>query len=111
MVTKDNLVYVDDIRVAIIKIEQYVGEISFEEFKADSMCQDAVIRNLEVIGEAANKISTEFADSHPILPVRQAIDMRNFLIHGYDQIDLAAVWKTVAENLPPLKEAVAKILS
>jgi len=71
----------------------------------DSLVQDAVIRNLEVIGEASHRIATrfpEFAAQHPELPLSSAYQMRNAVAHGYFEIDLAIVWATVVIDLPGL---------
>src|SRR3990170_1713005 len=101
-------VFLEDIKEAIAAIERYVNDIDIEIFTNEEMRQDAVIRQLEIIGEAANKLSTEFSQVNPDFPLRQTISMRNFLIHGYDEIDLDVVWKTVHENIPPSKNLLNK---
>lgn len=106
---KTDTVYLDDITDAIATIEVYVKGIDFNTFTGEQMRQDAVIRQLEIIGEAANKLSTEFSQTNPSFPLRQAISLRNFLIHGYDEIELDIVWKTIQENLPTLKQSVSEI--
>jgi len=73
-----------------------------EEFVEDAQCHFAVIRAVEIIGEAANRVSDEFQESHPELPWRDMVNMRNRLIHIYDDVDLGLVWKTVREDLPAL---------
>lgn len=108
---KTDTVYLEDINEAITTIEKYVTRIDFQIFTNEQMRQDAVIRQLEIIGEAANKLSAEFSQTNLDFPLRQTISLRNFLIHGYDEINLDIVWKTVQENLPPLKHSIAKILS
>lgn len=100
---KIDSVYIEDILSAITAIEGYVAGIDFDQFASEDMRHDAVIRQLEIIGEATNKLSTEFCSLHQGFPVRQAISMRNFLIHGYDEIKLEVVWSTVQKNLPVLK--------
>lgn len=107
---KTDSFYLEDILEAINTIERYVKDVNFDIFSNEEMRQDAVIRQLEIIGEAANKLSTEFSLINPNFPLRQTISMRNFLIHGYDEIDLEIVWKTIHENLPPLKVSVEQIL-
>jgi len=69
----------------------------------------AVIRSIEVIGEAASKISIEFRKEHPDVPWQKIIGMRNRLIHGYFDIDYNIIWQTVKENLPPLIEQLQSI--
>lgn len=90
---KDNSIYLQDIVQAIDQIEKYTKDVSFDQFVQEDMRHDAVIRQLEIIGEAANKLSREFHTLHPYFPIQQAIAMRNFLIHGYDEVNLEVVWK------------------
>lgn len=77
------------------------------------MAQDAVIRNLEIIGEACRNVERsdpEFLARNPDFPLRIAIEMRNVLAHGYFSVDLEIVWRTVHTNLPELKEQVLRII-
>jgi uncharacterized protein with HEPN domain len=106
--SKNNQVYLQDISKAISKIEKYTANISFDKFFKEDMRQDAVIRQLEIIGEAANRISKDFLDDHPDFPLKEAIRMRNFLIHGYDEVNIKVVWKTVREDIPLLKKSFNK---
>ena len=76
----------------------------------DRKTQDAVIRNLEVIGEAANKLSLELRSSQPNIPCVDIIGMRNRLVHGYLTVDLNIVWSTVHEVLPGFKAKIAMLL-
>ena len=108
--TKIDSVYLEDILEAINKIEEFVDKVSFKEFEEDERTQFAVFHAFEVIGEAANKISNTFRESNPDFPTREAIELRNFLIHGYDQIRLDIVWKTINDNLPSLKKQVQDLL-
>lgn len=103
---KTDTIYLEDILDAIKTIENYIEGIDLESFLLEQMRQDAVIRQLEIIGEAANKLSAEFHRINPSFPLREAVSMRNFLIHGYDEIDINIVWKTIQDNLPTLKKAV-----
>jgi uncharacterized protein with HEPN domain len=108
---KIDSVYLKDILEAINKVEKFIGKLSFAEFEQDDMTQFAVFHALEVVGEAANKLSLGFCDDNPKLPIREAIELRNFLIHGYDQIRLDVVWKTIKDHLPILKDQVKTILA
>lgn len=81
---------------------KYTDGLSFDEFLRDGKTARAVIRSIEVIGEAASKISTEFRQEHPNIPWQKIIGMRNRLIHVYFDIDFNIVWQTVKENLPSL---------
>ncbi|OGK37760.1 hypothetical protein A3B02_00545 [Candidatus Roizmanbacteria bacterium RIFCSPLOWO2_01_FULL_42_14] len=108
---KNNTVYLTDIKEAIEKIEKYTFNVDFEHFKDDDMQQDAVIRQFMVIGEATNRLSSDFYDEHPDFPAREAVGMRNLLIHGYDEVNVEVVWKTLQQDIPLLKEKVLSILS
>lgn len=99
-------VYLKDIHQAILRIQRYIKNIDFETFSNEDMRQDAVIRQLEIIGEAANRLPKEFKTINPEFPLNESVRMRNFLIHGYDDIDLKIVWKTVKEDIPSLKKAL-----
>ena len=88
----------------------YLAEISLEEFKHNMPLQDAVIRRIEIIGEAANRISKELKNRYNYLPWNEMKGMRNLLIHEYDEIDLKNVWNTVKNDLPRLIEEVDQIL-
>jgi uncharacterized protein with HEPN domain len=71
----------------------------------------ALTRLVEVIGEAASRVSTPFRDAHPEIRWRAATGMRNRLIHGYDRVDLDLLWETVTEDLPPLIAVLGKVLN
>ncbi|OGJ20438.1 MAG: hypothetical protein A3A82_00385 [Candidatus Pacebacteria bacterium RIFCSPLOWO2_01_FULL_47_12] len=101
---RTDFVYLADMLGMIDKIEQFVSGVDFESFAEDERTQFAVFHALEVIGEAANKLSKEFAEKNPSVSVREAVELRNILIHGYDLIRLEVVWKTIEENLPELKQ-------
>lgn len=76
----------------------------------DLQCQFAVVRAIEIIGEAANRVSRETCGAHPEIPWREMIAMRNRMIHDYDEVDLDIVWDTVHNDLPPLVERVETLL-
>lgn len=107
---KDNRVYLKQIRDSIDEVTGYIRGKSFKAFEKDSLLQDAVIRRLEVIGEAANKLSREFLQQHRDLPLLQAVAMRHKLIHDYDEIDLKIVWNTVKRDLSDLRKKLVKRL-
>ncbi len=102
--------YMLDILEAAKLALEYIGDKTREEFFEDLQCQDAVIRRLEIIGEAARRISEETRAAHPDLPWSDMVSMRNIMIHEYDDIDLAIVWETVNNDLTPLIDALEKIL-
>ena len=83
-------------------------------FSYDELIQDAVIRNLEIVGEACRNLERDhpdFAAAHPELPLAFAYEMRNALAHGYFKVDLAIVWKTIETDLPELYARLGTILA
>jgi uncharacterized protein with HEPN domain len=103
---KDDTVYLRHILEAIDKIEGYVAGFGYETFSQENKTIDAVVRELEIIGEAASNISDTFKKRHPEIPLQEAVDMRNRLIHEYFGVNLKIVWTTVVEDLPKLKTAL-----
>ena len=99
MVVRDHL---DDILDAAEKIHRYTADMTFEEFTDDEKTDDAVLRNFEVIGEAAKNIPEEFREEHNDVPWSEMAGMRDRLIHGYSSVDLHIVWMTVLEEIPSL---------
>lgn len=95
---------VDDIIEAINKIERYTHGIDFAIWLKDEKSIDAVIRNLEVIGEAASHLPTEIQEQYKDVPWGMMKGIRNILAHEYFGVDLEIVWKTVKEDLPNLKK-------
>ena len=107
---KNDAVYLHHILDAINRIQGYIAGVSYDQFLQDSLLQDGVVRQLEIIGEAAKNVSSAFRDTYPELPWRQMTGIRNKLIHNYFEIDLFIVWDTVQSDLPPLKQQVEHIL-
>lgn len=99
---KRDQAYFFDIAEAARLAVSYVEQTTREEFLSDTKSQDSVIRRLEIIGEAARRISEETRKAYPNLPWKEMIGMRNFLIHDYDDVDIHIVWKTVKKDLPDL---------
>lgn len=90
---------------AIERINRYTEGIDELAFLQDELIQDAVIRNLEILGEASNNIQKhypDFATEHPELPLAFAYQMRNAVAHGYFKVDYEIVWKTIQADLPVL---------
>ena len=105
--------YLGHILQAIERCLRYAADIDESAFLQDTKTQDAVIRTLEVMGEAANNIKKrypEYARQHPKIPFGFAIGMRNLLAHGYFQVDLGIVWKTVHTDLPPLRQTIQDLI-
>jgi|SRR3989344_4534536 len=108
---KSNKVYLEDVVQAIkLILENYVSDINFEDFDKDKKTQDAVIRQIAIIGEAMGRLDKNFIENHPELPSKEAVAMRNVLVHDYDWVDTEEVWKTIEQDLPKLEETVEKIL-
>ena len=102
--------YLIDILEAAKLVLVYVKEKTKEDFFNDSQCQDAVIRRLEIIGEAARRISDKTRSQFPDMPWKDMIGMRNFMIHEYDDVDLFMVWETVQTDMPLLINVVENII-
>ncbi len=107
---KDNVVFLKHILDAINLIEDYLKDKEFQEFRNNHMLQDAVIREIEIIGEAAKNLSVDFKNKYSDIPWRQIAGMRDKLIHGYFGVDLDAVWDTATIDVPSLKERLEEIL-
>ena len=104
--------YLGHILNAIERIDRYTNDIDEISFLNDELVQDAVIRNIEVIGEAANNIQRAhpaFASEHDEIPWLVMYTMRNRLSHGYDKVDLEIVWKTVWRDLPKLHAQLKEV--
>ena len=102
--------YVIDILEAAKLALRYVSGKTKDEFLKDTQCQDAVIRRLEIIGEAVRRISDETRATYPKLPWKAMVGMRNVMIHEYDDVDLVIVWDTVQNDLSPLVAALEEIV-
>lgn len=99
-----------DILTSINHIESYLQSANgFTDYEANSMLQDAVERNLEIIGEAMSVLLKDEAD-FPITNARKIVNARNRIIHGYDDIENAEIWAIVKIHLPILKDEVSKLL-
>jgi uncharacterized protein with HEPN domain len=108
---KDPLILVSHILDSIYRIEQYMLDIDENSFYKDFLVQDAVIRNLEIIGEASRSLTKEFKGQKPDVPWRKINAMRNKLIHEYFIIDIETVWNVVQLDLPELKQAMLSLLN
>ena len=106
--------YLEHIVQAIERIQQYIEDIDEAAFVQDCRTQDAVIRNLEIIGEASNNIEKRFPDfaaKYPEVPWVVAYEMRNVLAHGYFQVDTSVVWRTIEIDLPQLDGQIRALLN
>lgn len=96
---------------AIQKIERFTSNVRQEDFEADSILYFAIVKNLEIIGEAAYKLTNEFRESHPHTPWKIIIGMRHCLVHGYYQISIEETWNTITNDLTPLKTQITTYLT
>jgi uncharacterized protein with HEPN domain len=99
-----------DIQEAVRRIKVYTHEMTYEEFLADTRTQDAVIRNLEIVGEATKKLPAGLRSQYPNVPWKEMAGARDRLIHGYFGVDIEVVWKISIAELPNLTLQIAKIL-
>lgn len=106
---KDPRVYLAHILECANKIERYL-EGGKKAFLDDTKTQDAVIRNFEIIGEAAKRIPDEYRRQHPHIPWSLMAGFRDVLIHDYEGVDPNRVWKIATRDLPPVRDAIAEIL-
>jgi uncharacterized protein with HEPN domain len=110
MKTRDDTVYLRHILDSIERVERYVEDLTERDFLDDELRQDAVIRQLSIIGEAVKQLSDKVRDEYPSVPWKDIAGMRDKLIHDYLGVDLEAVWDTVTRDLKPLKHVVQNIL-
>ncbi len=107
---KDVKVFLEDILESIEKIEEYTANIDEEDFYENSIIQDAVLRRLEIIGEAARNVPDEVRERYFDVPWKQIAGMRDVLIHAYFGVKLRRVWKVAVDDIPNLKFRIMKIL-
>jgi uncharacterized protein with HEPN domain len=100
---------VEDIWEAIEKIQRYVAGLDQDNFIKDDKTIDSVVRNLEIIGEAANRLPEDFRAQHPEIEWRKIIGLRNRIVHDYFSIDVEIVWEIIQTDLPNLKSKLSII--
>ena|SRR5215208_4610267 len=104
MPKRDPDLLVEDMLAAIAKVERYTSAMEQEMFRQDEKTVDAVVRNLEILGEAARQMPADFASHHPEVPWRQIAGLRNRIVHDYFGLDLEMIWQVVSHDLPPLRK-------
>ena len=107
---KNELTYLGDVLDAIQRIEDYLHGVSKDAFLKNLMMQDAVMHQIEVIGEASNNVSDEFQEKHSELPWMQMRAIRNKIVHDYRELNLDVIWDTARNDLPALKTQIQKLL-
>ena len=104
-------VFLQHILDAIIQIESYLEGFDYDKFLSDKRTQDAVIRQLEIIGEATSNLEEDFRSGYPQIPWREISDFRNVLAHEYWDVDLEIVWKAASQEIQELKNSLSSVVS
>mgnify|MGYP000436243958 CR=1 FL=1 len=108
--SKDNLVYLKHILEAIQRIGDYTKGVEYSGFMSSNLIQAGVVREIEIIGEAAKRLSPGFREKHRDIPWKKMSGMRDKLIHDYLGVDLDAVWDTIKKDIPVLEEKIRRIV-
>ena len=108
---RDFYVYLDDILKSISNIEEYIDDYSFEQFVEDKKTVDAVLRNLEIIGEAVKKVPENVKSLWNNIEWRKISGLRDILIHAYFEVDFEIVWDIIQSKLPGLKSKIKEIIN
>jgi len=106
---KDPNVFIGHILDSIHEIENYTKKLTKKEFSISKMAQDAVIRRIEIIGEAVKNLPNDFKTKHKKIPWRDIAGMRDILIHEYFGVNIEVVWKTIKEDIPLLKRQISSL--
>ena len=102
--------YVEDIADAMEKAEILLKSVTYDQFEADFRINFAVVRALEIVGEATKRLPMTLRDQYPNIPWKQMAGMRDRIIHGYDNVDLEIVWDVVMQDIPRIKPQIEQIL-
>lgn len=107
---RDYTLYLKDMVAAMDSIAEFIAEMTFAEFQADDKTASAVIRKLEIIGEAVKQVPDDIRTAHPQIPWREMAGMRDKLIHFYFGVDYGLVWRAITERVPTVKQELKDIL-
>lgn len=105
-----DVAYLWDVREAAREVIEFVRDVTYERFAADKILRYAVERQIQVIGEAARRVSPAFKDSHPEIPWKSLIAQRNVLAHEYGEILVERIWRVASERLPELVRLVDPLI-
>lgn len=103
--------YIEDVPDAMDKAEILIQGFTYEQFEADFRTNFAVIRALEIIGEATRRLPMDLRSQYPDIPWKEMAGMRDRIIHGYDVVNLRLVWDTVTQRIPAVKPLIQQILA
>ncbi|HSU24564.1 MAG TPA: DUF86 domain-containing protein [Pyrinomonadaceae bacterium] len=109
MKARNDDLYLYDIEKCCEKIETYIGGINYDQFLENPMLQDALVRNIEIIGEAAKNLSEDFRTSTPEVVWRDIMRMRDTVVHHYFRLNLEVIWQTAADDIPKLLLQIKEI--
>jgi Uncharacterized conserved protein len=102
--------FVEDVLEAMDKIERYINGLTYETFVKNEIVVDAVIRNLEIIGEASRNIQEDVREKYPDIPWKRMIGLRNIAVHEYFGVDLGIIWEIITRNLPETRPEITAML-
>ncbi len=105
-----NIIYIKHIRDAIKSILEYTKDVNKKSFNSKELIQDAIIRRIEIIGEAVKNVSNEFREKYSDIPWKKIVGMRDKLIHGYFNVDVERVWNVIINDIPVLKKQIEDII-
>jgi len=100
---------IEDILICLSKIQQYINGLSYDDFANDHKTQDAIIRNIEIVGEASKRLSTEVKEQYPDIPWKMISGTLDRLIHGYFGVNIDIVWEIATIDVPELEQMMRKI--
>ena len=104
------LLYLEDILTSTSKILKYVGDTSYQDLLRDEMRLEAIVRNFEIIGEAAGKVPQDVKEKYTFISWRKISDFRNVLAHEYFAVDYEIMWEIIKDKLPVLQTGIQKVL-
>jgi uncharacterized protein with HEPN domain len=109
-IKRDFIFYLEDMLKSMLRIEEYIGDMEFEQFKKNNMVVDAVIRNFEIIGEASKNLPENIKRKYPLLPWKKMYGLRNIMSHEYFGIDYEMIWEIAKNNLPKNAHDIEKVI-
>ena len=107
---RDHNIFLKDILDSISRIENYVHDMTYEDFTNDQKTVDAAVRNIEIIGEATKNIPDTIRNDNPDIPWQEMARMREKMIHGYFEVSHSILWETIKHDLPAIKPKIRKVM-